>query len=185
MPVQKTDEDELVSVATDLFRRRGYRGTTMAEVGRACGLLKGSLYNYFTGKEVLAVAAMSRVSDYFQDHIFSLASIPDLTPEQKLSRLSKATLDYFTGHEGGCLLANLAIEAMNTEPEFRPVIQNYFHLWVAAYACIYESAGDHPDRAAKRGQDAVARIQGALLLRNVFGSEEPLLSTLSDLSSLS
>lgn len=183
MPIQKTDEDTVVSVAIDLFRRKGYRGTTMAEVGRACGLLKGSLYNYFPSKESLTVAAMSHVADHFRKYIFPIASLPDLTPEQKLSRLSAATLDYFSDHDGGCLLANLAIEALNSEPEFRPVIQRYFSDWIAAYASIYESSGDAPDFSIRRGQDAVARIQGALLLRNALSSQEPLQNVLSDLAS--
>jgi len=183
MSNQKTDEDTVVSVATDILRRKGYRGTTMAEVGRACGLLKGSLYNYFPSKKSLAVAAMSRVASYFREHIFSIASLPDLTPEQKLSRLSAATMDYFTNHDGGCLLANLAIEAINSEPELVPVIREYFKSWSAVYASIYELSGSTKDCAARMGQDAVARIQGALLLGNILSSQEPLQNALHDLAS--
>lgn len=173
----------MVSVATALLRRRGYRGTTMSEVGRACGLLKGSLYSYFASKEDLAIAAMRRVSDYFQEHIFPIASLPDLTPAQKLSQISVAILEYFARFEGGCLLANLALEAMDLEPEFQPLITKYFKDWISAYANIYASAGYSSEDSFRKGQDAVARIQGALLLRKILLSQEPLQIVISDISS--
>ena len=37
--------------ARDIFARHGYRKTTIADIGRACGLGKAALYHYFPSKE--------------------------------------------------------------------------------------------------------------------------------------
>lgn len=183
MANQKTDDETVVSVATALLRRKGYRGTTMSEVGRACGLLKGSLYNHFASKEDMAIAAMRRVSRYFQEHIFSIVSLPNLIPAQKLSQLSVTTLEYFESVEGGCLLGNLALEAMDSGPDFQPLIAQFFQNWILAYTDIYASAGYSSEDSFRKGQDAVARIQGALLLQKVLLSQEPLEAAISSIIS--
>jgi AcrR family transcriptional regulator len=54
----------VISHALQLFRVQGYHKTSMADIGTACGLLKGSIYNYFASKEALAIAVMEFVHDY-------------------------------------------------------------------------------------------------------------------------
>jgi AcrR family transcriptional regulator len=44
---------QILSVSTDLFRRKGFIGTSMQDVSDAVGLLKGSLYYYIRSKEDL------------------------------------------------------------------------------------------------------------------------------------
>jgi AcrR family transcriptional regulator len=44
---------QILEVSTDLFRRKGFIGTSMQDVSDAVGLLKGSLYYYIRSKEDL------------------------------------------------------------------------------------------------------------------------------------
>src|SRR5437773_1209959 len=44
---------ELVSAATEVFGRKGYRRTQMAEIAAAAGVSPGNLYNYVESKEAL------------------------------------------------------------------------------------------------------------------------------------
>jgi TetR/AcrR family transcriptional regulator, cholesterol catabolism regulator len=44
---------KILAVSTDLFRRKGFIGTSMQDVSDAVGLLKGSLYYYIRSKEDL------------------------------------------------------------------------------------------------------------------------------------
>lgn len=174
MPTQKSDEDTVVSRAVDLFREHGYHRTTMAEVGAASGLLKGSLYHYFQGKEQLAMRAIETVHAYFKTHIFPIAGREATPPEQRLQNLSEAIYRYFTSREGGCLVGNLALETSDSVAEFRPAILAYFSDWIAAYAIVYQGFGVDETNAQTRAREAVALIQGALMMNRVFRSHRPL-----------
>lgn len=50
--------NQILAVATRLFREQGYAATSMQEVSDAVGLLKGSLYYYVRSKEDLLVAIL-------------------------------------------------------------------------------------------------------------------------------
>jgi AcrR family transcriptional regulator len=45
--------DEVVAAATEVFGRKGYRRTQMAEIAAAAGVSAGSIYNYVESKEAL------------------------------------------------------------------------------------------------------------------------------------
>jgi AcrR family transcriptional regulator len=67
----KTDEkrQEIVAVARDVFRARGYATASMAEISAQLGGSKGTLYSYFTSKEELFVAVMLEMSQRSADSI--------------------------------------------------------------------------------------------------------------------
>lgn len=44
---------ELLATAARLFRKNGYKGTSIKDIARELGLLKGSLYNHMDSKEQL------------------------------------------------------------------------------------------------------------------------------------
>ena len=54
----KTSNKEIVAAAADLFRRHGYDSASMQALAEAVGILKGSLYSRFKGKEALAIAVI-------------------------------------------------------------------------------------------------------------------------------
>lgn len=45
--------ERVVAVGKRIFRRKGYRPATMDDLGRALGILKGSLYHHIDSKEAL------------------------------------------------------------------------------------------------------------------------------------
>jgi hypothetical protein len=51
MAKQKITRDELISRTALVFRKQGYYNTTMNDIGKIIGLLKGSIYHYFQSKE--------------------------------------------------------------------------------------------------------------------------------------
>lgn len=46
-------EQEILAVAAQLFKAKGYRATTLEDIAAAVGMLKGSLYYYIRSKEEL------------------------------------------------------------------------------------------------------------------------------------
>ncbi|HAA33995.1 MAG TPA: TetR/AcrR family transcriptional regulator, partial [Firmicutes bacterium] len=46
----KNKRDEILVQAANLFRKKGFSGTSMQDIARDVGILKGSIYYYFNSK---------------------------------------------------------------------------------------------------------------------------------------
>ncbi|MBN1173250.1 MAG: TetR/AcrR family transcriptional regulator [Micromonosporaceae bacterium] len=55
-----TRRDEILTVALRLFAENGYRGTSLREIARECGLSAAGLCHYFGSKEDLFVAVLDK-----------------------------------------------------------------------------------------------------------------------------
>jgi len=55
-PRQDNRREHLLDAAAGLICRRGYHATSMRDIGRATGMLPGSIYYHFASKEELLVA---------------------------------------------------------------------------------------------------------------------------------
>ncbi|WP_415977208.1 TetR/AcrR family transcriptional regulator [Rhodococcus sp. 077-4] len=53
----------LVDIAAELFAERGFRSTTVREIGEAAGVLSGSLYHHFDSKETIIEEILSSYLD--------------------------------------------------------------------------------------------------------------------------
>lgn len=53
-------QEDLLTVAADLFADRGYRATTVRDIAEGAGILSGSLYHHFDSKEAIVDAILSR-----------------------------------------------------------------------------------------------------------------------------
>ncbi|MHA1536815.1 MAG: TetR/AcrR family transcriptional regulator [Alphaproteobacteria bacterium] len=163
MAVKKTDRDNVIAGALNLFRVQGYHHTSMADISGACGLLKGSVYHYFPGKKELAVAALERVIEDGRVRLFVPANDDGKSPRERLAALAEAVEGYFIGREGGCLMGNLALEIGPREPAFLERIRTYFDEWTEAVAGLLE-ARYGAVRARELAEDAIARVQGAIMM---------------------
>ena len=63
-PAGKTgDQDNVLSNAARLFRKKGFERTSLKEIAEACNMLPGSLYYRYSTKEALLVELMRRGVD--------------------------------------------------------------------------------------------------------------------------
>ena len=175
MAVKKTDRDNVIDGALNLFRVKGYHHTSMSDISAACGLLKGSVYHYFPGKKELAVAALDRVIEDGRTKLFNPAHDPanddGRTPKERLQALADAVERYFIGREGGCVMGNLALEVGGSVPEFVERIRTYFEDWAKALTKLL--AGKYGEKRARElAEDAIARAQGAIMIMGLTGDEE-------------
>ena len=138
----------------------------MADIGAACGLLKGSIYHYFPTKEDLALAAVEHETTAAREGFFSAAYAEGLSDDQRLQAFASGMVSHFEQRPDGCLMANLAAEVSNSLPAVMPAVSNYFEEWMAALAHLLGARyGRH--RALELAADSLARTQGALLLIRV------------------
>lgn len=171
MAVKKTDKDKVIDAALMLFRVNGYHHTSMQDISQACGLLKGSIYHYFPGKKELAVAALERVIEDAREKLFAPLMNGDASVEVRLRHLGDAVERYFIGREGGCLMGNLALEVGEQVPEFMDCIRRYFAEWAIALTRLLEGKYGR-ERAAQLAEDAIARVQGAIMMMGVNKDEK-------------
>lgn len=164
---------ELVAIAADLFRRQGYAGTSIDDIARACKLTKGSLYHHFSGKEELAMAALEQVHAHYREHIFALILDADQPGPAELEAFNAAIEDFFSRHPHGCLLANLSLEGGRAAAPFAARIGRFFDEWLACYVKVFARSYG-PEEARARAEDALAVVQGCVLMNRIRSNLQPL-----------
>lgn len=167
MPIIKTDKETILKDAIALFKLHGYHNTTMAKIGEACGLIKGSIYHYFKSKEELGLESLRYIHRYFNEQIFAIAYRTDLSEHEKIALFVQKTDEYFLNSAGGCLLGNLALEASHDLPLFKEEILAYFTHWEEALIRIFENRYG-VEKAQEIAVESVASVQGAIMMMNLY-----------------
>jgi AcrR family transcriptional regulator len=90
--VAPSRREELLTVATKLFRERGYRDVSMEEIGAAAGIAGPSIYRHFTGKPELLMAAGYRMADRLRMDARRAIERAD-SPHQALTGLARSYVD--------------------------------------------------------------------------------------------
>lgn len=78
-------DDEIVRVATRLFRERGYHGTSMSDVAGVIGVTAASLYYHFESKQELLLSVLRAGMDTLLESLEEIAAA-DAAPEERLER---------------------------------------------------------------------------------------------------
>lgn len=89
MAIQKADKALIIKKAHQVFREKGYHNTSMADVGKACGLLKGSIY-YFHSKEELMKQVLISDHENMKIIVCSLGYGKQLSFNERLERIMQA-----------------------------------------------------------------------------------------------
>ncbi|WP_051989609.1 TetR/AcrR family transcriptional regulator [Gordonia soli] len=104
------DRDRALDIAMGVFWEKGYADTSVHDLTEAMGLQKSSLYNTFTGKRELYLAALRRYhARCTEDYALIEASIEPLATVRDFVR---SVIDDELGTQGGqgCMVANAALE---------------------------------------------------------------------------
>ncbi len=71
--------DEILRLATEAFVTHGYAGTSMADLARAVGVQKASLYHHFPSKQALFVACVTEGYEGTVQRLEAIRAAPDFT----------------------------------------------------------------------------------------------------------
>jgi len=171
MAIQKTSREEILKQSIKLFKIKGYYNTSMSDIAKACGLLKGSIYHHFKSKNDIGLESLKYIHKYFKDEIYSIANSNTLDTLKKIKLIVKKTDNYFLNSEGGCLLGNLALEVSWTDLEFKNEIKNYFLNWEKALYTIYKEKYND-EEALEFAEEFVALIQGEIMMMNLHNKKD-------------
>jgi TetR/AcrR family transcriptional repressor of nem operon len=176
MASQKADKALIIKKAYQVFRKKGYHNTSMADIGKACGLLKGSIYYYFPGKEELMKQVLISDHESMKGIVCALAYEEQLSFKDRLERIMQALENCYFDEPGGCLMANIGLESAQEKPEFIQIIKHFFRDWIDAFCHIFQSQHEQ-GRAQKMAEQAVQEIEGAIMLSIIFQDKKYFLST--------
>jgi AcrR family transcriptional regulator len=107
----------IIEASKRLFARRGYHGTSVAQIAEATGLTKGALYWYFRGKEDLFLTVLDCIRDDWQKTIMSRVEDAQGVTE-KLEQLFDATSEMVAASENPYSMHLFLISA-GAQPEMR------------------------------------------------------------------
>lgn len=167
---EKALSDGLIEKITALFQAYGFEGTSLSTISKATGLIKASLYWRFpAGKEEMAEAALCSVDQQFSHHI--LKPIDEAGPvATRLAKVAKRLREFYGDGRRACLLDTLTLDGSP------PAIQKHARLtlefWVSQFEKLGRESGLDPATARLAAEDAVAALEGGLVLARVSGDRD-------------
>ena len=162
MPKIVHERTDILPVLAEVFREHGFEGASLAVIGERTGLGKGSLYHFFPGgKEEMAAAVLSEIDGWFATHIFKPLR-EDEDAVRAIGQMFDVVERYFESGRRICLVGTLALN--DSRDRFAPRIRGYFAAWTDALEGALVRAGHGHKKARGRAEEAVAAIQGGLVL---------------------
>jgi len=177
MEDQQDTRRRLVEVAQELFWRKGYTRTGIADILAAAGVLRGSLYHYFPTKEDLLAATLEwRKTELWPDVIdpvFARVSDP-------IERVFGVLDGYrrlleMTDFQLGCPIGNLALELGTDHERVRGLLVENFDGWRDAIrGCLDEASGRLPAEIDRKllADFVLVTMEGAVMLARTHRSLE-------------
>lgn len=115
---EQTDQNriKIEQAASRLFRERGFKGVTVADVMAAAGLTHGGFYGHFASKDALAAIACRQAFDDSRGRWDKIVNAQDDAPAAR-----EALVDYYLKNNSpakgvGCPAAALAVDVAREAP---------------------------------------------------------------------
>lgn len=176
MPQATLSREDLLDRLLLVFRDRGFEGATIAEVARATGLGKASLYHHFPGgKAEMAETLVREVCAHLERDAFA-----DLKGKgslrRRIQRMIDALDEYLDGGHHNCLIGIFSLEA--TRSRFGDELSSQVGHWIEQIAEVLMEAGLGKKEARRRARDFLIRIEGAIVLSRALGTLKPYRQTI-------
>ncbi|MEU9130365.1 TetR family transcriptional regulator [Kitasatospora sp. NPDC048540] len=166
----------LIAGTRALIEAHGYVGTGLNQIVAESGAPRGSLYFHFPqGKDELVAAALADAGREVEDLLASLVA-EGADSGAITRRLIQVFADRLerSDYAKGCPIATVALEVAGTNEPLRAVCAGVYERWQRVLAECLEREGLGPAEAATGAGQALALLEGAVMLASVRRSREPL-----------
>jgi TetR/AcrR family transcriptional repressor of nem operon len=122
--------EKIVAAAAERFHALGYNACGVQEIVDAAGVPKGSFYNYFKAKELLAREILN---NYWAGAGLDMLTDKSIAPLERLRRHFQYIASRYKkfGFENGCLVAKFMHEASDSTPLLRTDLRRQVARWTA------------------------------------------------------
>ena len=167
----------IIEKAAPIFNKKGYYGTSLSDLTQATGLTKGSIYGNFTNKEEVALEAfeanvglimnsVAREVEAAETYLDKLLAYP--RAYRKFGRLTLAN--------GGCPIANTAVDADDTNPALAHRVAEIIRFWEKSIQVLTERGKKAGEIKAEADSTMVARtiivlIEGGSIMSKATGDD--------------
>lgn len=171
----------MIAAGAELFLTHSYQGTGILDILKACGVPKGSFYNYFPSKEDFALAVidyhMEQSSEFVMQNLCNLEMSPLERITAYLDSISQGMVD--CNFAIGCAFGTMAQEMSSLSPKLRTALSKAFQVQVDHITnCIQlgQTQGEIQSNLnpAKTAGFIMSSLQGAQIIAKTFLSEQPL-----------
>lgn len=154
------EPEQVLSAATDLFWRNGFAGTSLAQLDRAVGLNRASLYNAFGDKRGLFLACLDHYGGREIGAAVDLLSGPG-NGAAKIRKLFNGQVKAVqTGKDRrGCLLCNSAVEVAPHDKQVEAAVMRHLDRLRDAVAATL-TAGNTCKDPIRRADQLTASYMG-------------------------
>jgi AcrR family transcriptional regulator len=156
-----------------VFNKKGYAGTSLADLTEATGLTKGSIYGNFENKEDVALAVFDynacRTADLIDQRMARANTFYD-----KLMVYTKVYSSETLAERGGCAILNTAVEADDTNDLLKNKAAKAVLKWKKKITDLIEggiAAGEFKAdvNVSQTAISIVALIEGGIMIGKVTG----------------
>ena len=133
---------EAVEAAKELFWRKGYAETSMAELVEATGMNRYALYSVFGSKREVFLAALEVYFEEGRERYEPLMRDRSVPPLERVSACLEAMAQQMREQQNGCLICHVAAEHRSDDPLVAAAVASYFEK-------IREADRDSADRGGR------------------------------------
>lgn len=83
--------EDILQAAAQVFRQKGFHGSSMEDIAKAVNLQKPSLYHHVSSKQEILLALLDRALELLLERI-SAISQQDISPDEKLKQMIRTYL---------------------------------------------------------------------------------------------
>lgn len=162
---------ELIEAAMRVFYRHGFHASGLDRILEEGGISRMTLYNHFTSKDELIVAALRRRDEMFRNRMMKFVEATARAPRDRLLAVFDFHERWFTERDFcGCMFINAAAEFSDPTSAPRLVAAEHKRAIVRYLVDLCNQAGlAHPEAVAEKLN---ILIEGSIVTARVVGQVE-------------
>ncbi len=181
MPSHGRSREEVLALLTDVFRRDGFEGATLSVLSEETGLGRSSLYHYFPGGKVdMEEQVFGGVELHIRTTLVARLGRSEDSPRERVREMLEALVVFYDGGRKRCILERLC--SSSDRPRFDDRLASVLRDWIDALVVTLVDGGVDATIARVRAEQAVALVQGALVLSDALHDTGPFDRALSRLA---
>jgi TetR/AcrR family transcriptional repressor of nem operon len=168
----------IIKIASPIFNKKGYAGTSISDVVESTGLTKGSIYGNFANKDELAIAALEHNLNRVSELVYFSFKEKENSCD-KLTAFAESYRHYYdlTMDFGGCPVMNAAVDSDDGNPLIKKRVEKFIRLWKKSLTAIIEKG--RSNKEIKQDVDLegfsvlfISIIEGSLVLSKTTGDKK-------------
>ena len=109
----------LLDIAAEMFAERGYKATTVRQIGNAAGVLSGSLYHHFDSKEAFADTLLSAYLDQLTATYRTIVADEEMSALEKYEELVRTAFRSLESHRAAVVVLQNEGDELAQLPRFK------------------------------------------------------------------